>query len=103
MELMTEEIEAAIEKRGYIPKMDDLMDAVVLVKYFEVSSNCTWLIIGGERYADDWELYGYVDIGYGWDWGPVYLSELENFRGRLGLGVERDLDCSGKTVRQLAG
>lgn len=101
MVLMTKEIEKKLEKTGFIPEIEDLLEAEVIVKYFNPCGAGTWLIIGGERYGDDWELYGYATIGYEWEWGSVMLSELKAYKNRLSLGIERDLNCAGKCVREL--
>ena len=102
MELMTKEIEEKLEQVGLFPEIEDIFEAEVIVKYFNPCGAGTWLIVGGERYEDDWELYGYATIGYEWEWGSVMLSELKAYRGRLLIGIERDLHCAGKCVRELA-
>ena len=101
MDLMTKEIEKKLKKTGFIPEIEDLLEAEVIVKYFNPCGAGTWLIIGGERCGDDWELYGYATIGYEWEWGSVMLSELKAYKIRLSLGIERDLHCAGKCVREL--
>lgn len=101
MELMTNEIEKKLEETGFIPEMDDLFEAAVIVKYFDPCGAATWLIVGGERVGDDWELYGYATIGYYWEWGSVMLSELQSYKGPLQIGIERDLYCEGRCVREL--
>lgn len=101
MELMTKEIEEKLEQTGLFPEMDDLLEAEVIVKYFNPCGAGTWLIVGGERFRDDWELYGYVSLGYDWEWGSVMLSELKSYKGPFFIGIERDLHCAGKCVKQL--
>ncbi len=102
MELMTKEIEEKLEQTGLFPEIEDMFEAEVIVKYFNPCGAGTWLIIGGKRYEDDWELYGYATIGYDWEWGSVMLSELKAYKNRLLIGIERDLYCAGKCVRELA-
>lgn len=102
MELMTKEIEEKLKKVGLYPKYDDEMDAEVLVKYFKPVGAATWLIIAGKPVNDtDWLLFGYVTLGYEWEWGYVHLSDLVQCNGPFGLVIERDLYCEGKTVREL--
>lgn len=102
MELMTKEIEEKLEQVGLFPETEDMFEAEVIVKYFNPCGAGTWLIVGGKRYGDDWELYGYASIGYEWEWGSVMLSELKAYRSPLLTGIERDLYCAGKCVRELA-
>lgn len=99
MKLMTEEIEKKLLNAGFIPQIENMMEAEVIVKYFSPVGAGTWLIIGGKRNGEDWELFGYAELGYEWEWGSVMLSDLEEFRGPLGLGIERDLYCSEKYVK----
>lgn len=101
MLLMTNEIERKIEKVGFYPELNDWMKAEVIVKYFNPTGNGAWLIIGGERVKNDWRLFGYVVMDHAWEWGTVMLSELSNYRGPLGLGIERDLYCTGKCVKDM--
>lgn len=101
MELMTKEIEEKLEQTGLFPEMDNMLEAEVIVKYFNPCGAGTWLIVGGERAGDDWELYGYATLGYEWEWGSVMLSELRSYKGPLLLGIERDLYCEGKCVKDL--
>ncbi len=94
MKLLTKEIENKLEKTPY-GSTDGLgMEAPVIVKYFDPQSSATWLITEGERNGNDWLLYGYCYI-HEWEWGSVALSELQNYKGRYGLGIERDLYVTG--------
>lgn len=101
MELMTKEIEEKLEQTGLFPEIDSLFEAEVIVKYFNPCGAGTWLIVGGERVGDDWELYGYATLGYGWEWGSVMLSELKAYKGPFLIGIERDLYCTGQCVKEL--
>ena len=77
-------------------------DAEVVVKYFTPDAQGTWLITeGNEMENGDWELFGYITLGYEWEWGYVWLSQLKEVRGKLGLPVERDLHCEGRKVKEL--
>ncbi len=91
MKLMTKEIEEALTKYPYGSQDGKGMDAKVIIKYFNPMGVGTWIITEGEKQEDgDWLLYGYCHI-HEWEWGPVMLSELQNFKGKFGLGIERDL------------
>lgn len=104
MKLMTKAIEKKFEKFPLYSQDGKGQDAEVVVKYFGGPA-ATWLITEGEKTDDgDWELFGYITLGYGWEWGYVYLSELEKMKfPPFGLGTERDLHIGfGKKVHELA-
>jgi hypothetical protein len=71
-------------------------DHFPVVKLFNPCGAATWLISAIE--PDDPDiLFGLCDLGLGFpELGPVRLSELESVRGRLGLGIERDLHFEAK-------
>lgn len=75
---------------------DTETDHVPVVKLFDPCGAATWLISAIE--PDDPDiLFGLCDLGLGFpELGSVRLSELESVRGRLGLGIERDLYFEGK-------
>lgn len=99
---MTKEIEEKLKKSGLYPEIDNLYKATVIVKYFYPAGAATWLIIGGEKTDDDWRLFGYATLdGSLWEWGTVFLHKLEQYKGILGLGIERDLYCGNKMVKEL--
>lgn len=101
MILMTQEIKNQLLESSYYPKEEDWMETTVIVKYFYPAGAATWLITGEEEVDGDWMLFGYVTLGYEWEWGSVLLSELENFSGFAGLKIERDLYCNGASVKEL--
>jgi len=100
MKLLTEEI------RKQLPKLysqDEVEDPIVVCKYFTPDSSWTWLIIeGSEQENGDWMFFCKAssclcpegELGY------VMLSELEQVRGALGLGVERDMYFKSKPLSQ---
>lgn len=83
MKLMTNEI---------VDKMPNLYDTegieaknkVAQVKFFNPFGSGTWF--GIEYDPDDRLFFGYVDLGYGGEWGYFSLNELED----IGF-IERDL------------
>lgn len=102
MQLMTKEIEEKLKKTGCIPNVDNLIEATVIVKYFYPCGAATWLIVGGEQDGPIWRLFGYVTMnGIDWEWGSVFLHDLQRYKGFMGLGIERDLNCVNKTVKEL--
>jgi hypothetical protein len=62
-----------------------------VVKFFYPAGAATWLITEADPEEPD-ILFGLCDLGHGFpELGSVRLSELQNFRGKFGLGIERDL------------
>ena len=98
MNLLTKAIEKKLEKNPIHSHAGEGLDAKLIVKFFNPTGAGTWLITEGEKLDDDWLLYGYCHIQE-WEWGNVLLSDLKNYKGRFGLGIERDLYASG-TVRE---
>lgn len=102
MKLMTAEIERKLKKFPLYSQDGKGEDAEVVVKFFNPYGAGTWLITEGEKDEDgNWTLFGYCEIGFEWEWGYIALSELESFRTPFGGTIERDLYCSGKTVKEL--
>lgn len=107
MQLMTEEIAARLRAaRAANENGDaDLKQAEIVVKYFYPAGAATWWVIEGEETEDgDWLLYGYATLGLGPECdelGYVALSELQNFKGKFGLGIERDLHYVGHTLEEV--
>ena len=62
-----------------------------VVKFFYPAGAATWLIT--ELDPEDPDLaFGLADLGHGFpELGSVRISELQNFCGSFGLGIERDL------------
>lgn len=66
-----------------------------VVKLFNPCGAATWLL---SELADDGDsLFGLCDLGMGSpELGYVSLAELSAFRGRFGLGIERDMHWKAK-------
>ncbi len=76
-------------------------DPIVFCKFF----NPTW---AGTWYATEFDeksgvFFGYVSIFGDWndEWGSFTLSELESFRWKFGLGIERDIYFEPKRFSEL--
>jgi hypothetical protein len=69
----------------------DELDFYSVVKLFDPCGAGTWLLTEVE--PDDPDIaWGLCDLGMGFpEFGTVSLIELAEHRGRLGLGIERDL------------
>jgi hypothetical protein len=62
-----------------------------VLKIFNPCGAATWLLTESDPDEPD-RLFGLCDLGMGSpELGSVLRSELETARGRLGLGMERDL------------
>lgn len=62
-----------------------------VVKLFHPCGAATWLLTEIEP-LEPTIAWGLCDLGMGCpEFGTVSLTELQAFRGRLGLGIERDL------------
>lgn len=95
MELLTEEIRQQLPKLYSGEKLG--LDAPALVKFFSADSGWHW-------YASEFDgediFFGLV-AGLEVELGYFALSELQEIRGPLGLPIERDLDYTPKTLREL--
>lgn len=70
----------------------DEIDFWPVVKLFNPCGEATWLLT--EIDPDDGTVaWGLCDLGMGFpEFGTVSLAELAAWRGRLGIGIERDLN-----------
>jgi len=67
-----------------------------VVKLFYPAGAATWLLTELDPEDEDIAT-GLCDLGMGFpEFGTVRISELESFRGSLGLGIERDLHFEAK-------
>jgi hypothetical protein len=87
MKLLTASIERKLRANSKLPDSRKA-DLKPVLKLFNPTGAATWLIT--ELDADN-ILFGLCDLGLGCaELGSVSLLELEQFRGRMGLGIERD-------------
>ncbi len=93
MKLLTKQLEKRFATVG---SQADVKDPLVIAKFFNPQGAGTW-------YATEYDpkykiFFGYVSIFGDWndEWGSFSLEELESYRGRLGLGIERDLHFGEK-------
>jgi hypothetical protein len=67
------------------------IDFFPVVKLFDPCGAATWLLTEIDP-DDETVAWGLCDLGMGFpEFGTVSLNELAAVRGRLGLGIERDL------------
>jgi hypothetical protein len=84
MKLLTK----ALEKRFKQVGRQDSPDAVVICKFFNPNGAGTWYAVAFD--GED-QFFGYV-TGLGTnELGSFSLAEFLSFKGRMGLGIERDL------------
>ena len=98
MKLLTKELESRFNQVGC---QCEVKDPVVVAKFFNPCGAGTW-------YATEYDperriFYGYVSIfgDHNDEWGNFSLDELQDFKGRFGLGIERDLYFSEKPMSQV--
>ena len=100
MMLLRKEDIRQLSKNANNPRKADIRPAV---KLFNPTGAATWLI--SELDPDDMDtMFGLCDLGQGFpELGYVSLTELKSFRGRFGLGIERDRHWSAnKTLQEYA-
>jgi hypothetical protein len=94
MELLTAEIRALLP---VLYVQEQIADPIVYVKFFNPISDWTW-------YATEFDgedtFFGLVQ-GLEEELGYFSLSELQEYRGALGIGIERDLHFSPTPLSQL--
>jgi len=88
MKLITKQLEKRFAQVG---SQADALDPLILAKFFNPTGAGTW-------YATEYDpktrlFFGYVSIFGDWndEWGYFSLDELQSYRGKFGLGIERDL------------
>lgn len=90
--LITAELRVQLLKNGAESQANERasMRHLPLVKLFNPTGAGTWLI--SELDPDDDDIaFGLCDLGMGSpEMGSFRVSELENFKGLFGLGIERD-------------
>ena len=95
MKLLTEEL------RRQIPSMksqENNRNPMVVAKFFNPGGAGTWYVI---EFDGEDTFFGYVcglgdnELGY------FSLRELQDFRGRFGLGIERDIHFTPKKLSEI--
>lgn len=84
MQLLTKDITT---KLPFLYTQEDETDPLVICKFFAVWSSWTWYAI---EFDGQDLFFGYV-VGHEAELGYFSLSELQNLRGPMGLGIERDM------------
>jgi hypothetical protein len=89
MKILTKEVLNAFKKQGRTGNMS-AKDIKIVLKLFNPTGAGTWYLYEKE---DDDIYWGFVNLGDidCAECGTVSMSELMAFRGRFGLGIERDM------------
>lgn len=96
MKLLTKAIIGKLEKTRYDKEKPIPNDAPVLARFFNPTGSGTWSVLEGEKLPNnDWRFFGVVDIGQDKEYGYFNLSQLQDFKGQFGLGIERDRGFKG--------
>lgn len=100
MKLITKELEKRFKQVGS-QEHKDVEDHIIVAKFFNPSGAGTW-------YATEYDpetkiAFGYVSIfgDHNDEWGSFAVWELEEYKGRFGLGIERDIHWTEKTFKEL--
>lgn len=100
MKLLTKELMQQFKKVG---SQETVKDPVVIAKFFNPTGAGTW-------YATEYDpneriFFGFASIfgDYNDEWGYFSLHELENYRGKFGLGIERDIHFTPKPFSEIKG
>jgi Protein of unknown function (DUF2958) len=77
-------------RQAAVKGTSDEIDFHPVVKLFNPVGAATWLLTEIDP-DDETVAWGLCDLGMGFpEFGTVSLTELADYRGRLGLGIERD-------------
>jgi len=96
MKLMTKAIEKKAQRQ--FAKGSD-MSQMVVAKFFDPCGSWTWYLMNQDPNDPDY-LWGIVK-GFEVEMGSFSLSELSTVKGRLGLGMERDLYFTPKAAKEI--
>lgn len=100
MKLLTKELLKEFEKQGHT-QSKELKDIKIIVKYFNPLGAGSWYAV--EYDAEHRIFFGYANIGdmRNAELGYFSLDDLENCKGPLGVGIERDLYFGEHTLQEI--
>lgn len=96
MKLITKAIEKKAQKQ--FPMGSD-MTQLVVAKFFDPCGSWTWYLMNQDP-ADPDYLWGIVK-GFELEMGSFSLAELSSVKGKLGIGIERDLWFTPKPAKEI--
>jgi len=97
MKLFTKEIEKKAQVQFHLGS--DLKKQVIVAKFFNPTGAGTWWLLNQDPNDTDY-CWGIVQL-HETEVGSFSKSELENYRGNLGLGIERDLYFKKLNAKEL--
>ena len=99
MKLMTKTVASKIPE---LRSMENVENPEIVLHYFNPCGSGDWYVLEGEKQENgDWLFFGYVK-GLGFDeLGYFTLNELKSVQLPFGLGIERDLYWSVKTLDEV--
>jgi hypothetical protein len=88
MKLMTQRLEKRFKEVGSQAKVKD---PIIIAKFFNPAGAGTWYVTEYDPVRRIF--FGYVSIfcDHNDEWGSFSLDELSEYKGPLGIGIERDL------------
>jgi hypothetical protein len=87
MKLFTNAIEVKAQAQFHLGS--DMEKQVIVAKFFNPTGSGTWWLMNQDPNDPDY-CWGICHI-FEWEVGSFSKSELENYRSRFGLGIERDI------------
>lgn len=96
MKLLTQELRENFPLLYATEKVKE-NDKKVIAKFFCPWNKWTWYAL---EFDQDDTFFGYV-VGLESEYGYFSLKELENFRGPVGLTVERDIHFKNHTMGEI--
>ncbi len=100
MKLLTQEL---LKRFAQVGSQEETGDPLIIARFFNPAGAGTW-------YATEYNpttrtFFGYVSIFHDWndEWGSFSLDELEEYRGPLGIGIERDRYFAEQPASQVIG
>lgn len=99
MKLLTQQL---LTRFGEVGRQEESADPLVIAKFFNPTGAGTWYAT--EYDPDSKEFFGFVSIfgDHNDEWGYFSLAELENYKGKFGLGIERDLYFGEPNISKVA-
>ena len=100
MKLMTKKLEKRFAQVG---SQENVKDPLIIARFFNPTGAGTWFAT--EYDPIDRVFFGYSSIfgDHNDEWGRVSLDELQAYKGRFGLGIERDLYFIERPASQVIG
>mgnify|MGYP001442165692 FL=1 len=98
MKLITNELERRFTQVG---SQENVEDPLIIAKFFNPAGAGTWYAT--EYNPESRTFFGYVSIFGDWndEWGYFSQDELEAYKGKFGLGIERDLYFTEQRASQI--